>query len=329
VPTLDEAIALIRQFKRSSKLIVYRTSTPTPGDDYFIQKLGGPDGLTTDGIEIDKLRVKFNIERDLSKHPNRCNIEITNLSPRARAAMETKSLAVEFAAGHADVNKLLMTGDVIHASSEQKGTDWITKLQVGDNARAFAKARVSQTYKPGTTLKTILKDTARRFGQELPSNILASDELNTKITATTVVHGAVHAELSRLLTPYGYDWSIQNGRLEILKYAESRNDVLPVSEQTGMIETPEFGQASKKGKPPKMTIQHLLYAEVRPGGLIELTSRAKSGLFKVEKVTHTCDTHGDEWFTEMEVKPAARPAGATSFGFSGGRSDGGGAGSSF
>lgn len=320
MPTRDEAIALLRHFKRSSKLTMYRTSTPAAGEDFFVQKLGGPDGLTTNGVEIEKLRVKFNINRDLSKHPNRCDIEITNLAPLSRAAMETKPLFVEFAAGHADFNKLLITGDVLYAMSEQKGPNWLTTLQVGDNARAFAGARLTKTYKRGTPLKTIVRDVVRRLGQDLPANLAASTELDVQIATSQVLDGDAHVELTRLLAPYGYDWSFQNGRLQVLKFAESRNDVLPVSEQTGMIGTPEFGQATKTGKPPTMTVLHLLYPEVLPGGLIELTSSARSGLFKVVSVRHSGDTHGDEWFTEMEIKPAAGPAGSAARGFSGGRS---------
>lgn len=314
MPTRQEAIETIRQWRRSSKLTVYRTTTPTSGEDYFVQRAGGPDGLTTDGVEIDKLRVKFNVEHDLAKHPNRCDIEITNLAPRSRAAMETRPLAVEFAAGHQDVNKILITGDVIYAMSEQDGTEWVTTLQIGDNARAFAGARVRKTYSKGTSIKSMLRDVARSLGQTLPTNIEQSVELDAKIGASAVVQGAAHAELTRLLAPYGYDWSFQNGRLQALRFDETRNDVLPVSEQTGMIGTPDFGQSTKVGKPPTMTIEHLLYPEVRPGGLIELKSRTRSGLFKVVKVRHTGDTDGDDWFTNFEVKPVS-----TTSRFGGGR----------
>lgn len=328
MPTRAEAIALIRQFRRSSKLTVFRTTTPAAGDDYFVQKLGGPDGLTN-GVEIERLRVKFRVERDSGKHPNHCDVEITNLSPRGRAAMETKPLAVEFAAGYAGLNKLLFAGDVLYAWSERKGPHWSTTLQVGDGARAFARARISKTYPAGTTVKAILRDVARRLGQDLPANVEASTDLDAPISTRQVAQGAAHAELTRLLAPYGYEWSFQNGRLQALRPAESRNDVWPVGEHTGMIDSPEFGQASRAGKPPTMTIQHLLYPEITPGGLIELKSDVRSGLFKVVKVEHSGDTEGDDWFTTMEVKPAAGPSGSGAGGFSGGRSRGAGAGSSF
>lgn len=329
MPTQAEVIELLRQFKRSSRLLVYRTITPTSGDDYFVQRLGGPDGGSVNGIEISKLRVKFSIERDLSKNPNKCNVEIYNLAPKTRSAMETKPLSVELSAGHADVNRLLFTGDIIFAMSKQEGPNWVTELQVGDNARAFANARVSKTYKRGTSLKQVLRDVAKKFGATLPNSVEVSSDFDIQLGTSLTTHGAAKDELTKLLAPYGMDWSFQNGKLQILKYAESRNDVYVVSEKTGMIGTPDCGQPTRSGKPPTIKVKMLLRPELMPGGLIELKSTAKNGFFKLTKVKHSGDTHDTEWFTEVEVKPASGPPGSANTGFSGGSSRGSGAGSSF
>lgn len=324
MPTLDQAIQLLRQFKRSSRLLVYRTSSPGAEDDYFIKKLGSPDGTSTNGIEITGLRVKFSVERDLSKHPNQCDVEIYNLASRTRAAMETKPLAVEFAAGHGGVDRLLFTGDVLYGMSKQEGPDWITMLQVGDCARAFANARITKTFKRGTSIKAAIRETAKKLGLTLPSNVESSTELDVQYSNSEIAMGAAKDELTRLLAPYGYDWSVQNGRLQILKYAESRNDIYLISEKTGMIGTPDFGQPKKSGKPPTMSVKSLLYPELMPGGLVEVRSTALNGMFKIEKVKHSGDTHSDEWFTEIEIKPASGPPGSASSGFGGGASRGSG-----
>ena len=71
-----------------------------------------------------------------------------------------------------------------------------------------------------------------------------------------------------------------------------------------MIGTPEFGSPPKSGKPPHMTVRCLLYPELVPGDLVQLSSRAKSGLFKLVKVTHSGDTHAADWQTEVEIQPA-------------------------
>lgn len=52
--------------------------------------------MTTDDASF--LRMKFSVERDLKKHPNRCEIEIYNLAPTTRAAKKVHSSRNESAA---------------------------------------------------------------------------------------------------------------------------------------------------------------------------------------------------------------------------------------
>lgn len=304
---LEEAISQLRRFKRNVRLVVQRTSSPSAGEDFFVQKLDAE--RTTNGVEITDLRVKFSIERDLSKHPNSCDIEVYNLAQTTRAAVETKPLLVELAAGHDGVSRLLSTGDVLFAMSKQEGPEWVTMLQLGDGARATARARAKpRSYGKNTTVKQVLRDIAKSMGQGLPKNIEASADLDAQFANSISLSGYARDEMTKILAPYGYNWSIQNGRLQILRDETARTDMLEISERTGMIGTPSFGDPPKSGKPPHVTVKMLLYPELVPGGRIQLTSRAKSGTFKLVKVKHTGDTHGDEWFTEVEIQPlASRP----------------------
>lgn len=303
----DTIVSEIRRLNRTASLVVYRSSIPASGQDYFIQRLGGPGGqTTTNGIRITDLRMQFSVHRDLSKHPNRCDVKITNLAEQSRTAVETHPLSVDFSAGYDGVNRLLFAGDVVFAMSKEDGPNWITMLQVGDTSRAIAHARVSpRTYPAGTSVKTILRDIAKSMGQPLPSEIANSRILDAQSGVGTVVSGPSRNELTRLLAPYGFDWSFQNGRLQVLRDEDSTNVILPIGEKYGMIGTPEFGQPKKNGKPPTMTVKNLLYPELSPGGQVDVESRSVKGRFKVVKVTHTGDTHGDQWFSEIEIKPLA------------------------
>jgi len=301
---VDPITARIRALNRTADLIVYRASTPSTGNDFFVQRQGGPDGKTTNGIQITNLRMEFTVHRDLSKHPNRSDVKIYNLAPVTRAAVETKPLSVDFTAGYDGVNRLVVAGDVLFAMSKQEGPNWVTMLQVGDGARAFGNARVTPRSYPGSTsVKSIVRDIAKSMGQTLPLNIEQSRTLNAQVPIGSVISGPAQIELSRLLAPYGFDWSFQNGRLQILRDTDVRTDVLPIGEKYGMLGTPEFGQPKKNGKPPTMTVKNLLYPELVPGGQVDLQTTTIRGRFKVVKVKHNGDTHGDQWFTEIEIKP--------------------------
>lgn len=63
-------------------------------------------------------------------------------------------------------------------------------------------------------------------------------------------------------------------------------------------------QKKKKSKTTEKTgwkIKTLLAPTVIPGEEVEIESYAVTGRFKVDKVKHTGDIYGDEWFSEIEV----------------------------
>ncbi len=347
------AASSFRAFQRNYVLNVYKTSAPKAGDAFVVQKEGDPDGEGVNGLEIRDLRIEFEVNRDLSKHPNRCEFTLTNLAPKNRAALEGKHVAISLAAGYDGLNEVLYTGDVLFAMSAQEGADWVTKVQVADGGRTIRRARVNRSFPKGTSIKTALRDVAASMGQSLPENVVLSSELEATFNSGVVLSGCAKDELSRLLAPFGYGWSFQSGKLQVLRDEESRPDVFQINEQNGLLSTPQSGNPPKSGKPPHVTLKSLLRPGIYPGAMVEvvLVSQKPSKLYRVEKVKHTGDSFGDAWYTELDLKPVTAKKGAhvkkipdkipdknlgawglIQWGadyFRGGSSRGGGAGSSF
>ena len=252
------------------------------------------------------MRVQFSVTRSLSKDPNTAEVTISNLSEASRAEFQQRPLRVQIAAGYAGENKLLFVGDVRPGSvSRIAGTDWETKLLLGDGSRAFAEARVNRSYKNGTAVRTILRDAATSMGLKLPKELDESVELKQSLPVGESLTGYTSDELTRLLAPFGYEWSIQNGKLQVLRSAQVLpNEARVVDETEGMLGTPELGTPEKGGKPPTLRLRHLLDGAFAPGQKIKVVSRSvKRGLYKVQQVTHTGDSRGDDWETEIEATP--------------------------
>lgn len=287
---------MLRLWKRNAKVTVWRTNVPVDPNEYKSGK------LETVGVEITNLKIEFEIQRDQSKHPNTCNIKITNLSKQTRGEFEQLPLTVNLEAGHDGVNRLMYVGDVRFAMSEQKGQDWVTLLELGDGGRIHAHARINRSYRAKTTVKQVLRDALNSIGQSLPKNIENASDLDDPYLSGYSAHGPLRDELTRLLAPYGYNWSFQNGLVQILKDEETNNFEFPINEGTGMIGTPEFGSPPKSKKKPHMKVKMLLYPELTPGSRVRIQSTTLNGLFKINKVRHVGDTHGNDWYTEIEVK---------------------------
>jgi hypothetical protein len=67
------------------------------------------------------------------------------------------------------------------------------------------------------------------------------------------------------------------------------------------VGTPELGSPAEKTKPQTLKVKALLMPELRPGQLFQLNSIAHLGAYKCRKVTHSGDTHGGDWQTEIEA----------------------------
>lgn len=295
-----EVESRLRQFKRNAKVTIWRTTTPTPGGVFDPEKTG------TNGIVIEDMRIEFEIERNLTKNPNTCDVTITNLSEASRAEFSRKPLLINLEAGYDGINRLMFVGDLHYAASEQKGTDWSTLLQMGDGDRIHHSAKVSKSYNGTVTAKQVLRDICKSFGQDLPANVEAATDLDVRLEGGTISFGRVRDELTSILAPYGYSWSFQNGKVQILKDTEAnRNGVFVISEETGMIGTPEFGSTPRSGKPPHMTVNMFLFPEILPGSRVKVISKALAdgNIFKVISTKHRGDTHAGDWFTTLEIKP--------------------------
>jgi hypothetical protein len=259
--------------------------------------------------EITDLDIRFRVERSLKRQPNRAEVVLHNLANRDEFVSRPCRIRLE--AGYEGAPRLLFVGDLRFASHRLEGTDWITQLQLGDGARAYSKAHVNRSYAKGTPIVTIIGDIAKAFGVPLPPEVASSPDLAARIATGEALNGAAADELTRLLEEYGYEWSFQNGRLQIIPAdAVVPGSLRLLSQDTGMIGSPQVDppkivapQSSKRAQPrsPKTTIKHVLYPEIAPGEKIEVQSRSMNGVFRVDVVTHDGDTRGDDWTTTVEA----------------------------
>lgn len=291
----------LRLFKRNIRVVCWRETVPEDPTKFETSRFPTQ-------TEITDLRVQFRVKKSLphgkKPKPNTCDVIITNLAERTRVDLETKPLVVELFAGYDDVYHFMFGGDLRFAMTKMDGPNWETLLQLGDGDCHHRWARVNRSYKSGTTIRQMLKDVSKSMGMKLPPELDADTALDTKILTGDVAFGPARDKLTELLTPFGYQWSIQNNQLRILRADRAHpGTVIPIDEEHGLIGSPEFGSPPRSGKPPHMTVTTLLYPQINPGDKVELKSKVKSGLFRVESVEHSGDTHGDDWSTQCEIKP--------------------------
>lgn len=272
------------------------------GIDLTIAK---PKGFFDDGtnaIVVKDLAIAFGIEKSIGKDPNTCEVTIRNLSKQTRAEVQELPRQIRLDAGYDGERQRLFIGDLVWSESKLEGVDWITRLQVADGSRAYAHARVNRSFKRGTSLRIAVQEVATQLGLVVTRAALAKAAMGHQFAAGVSLQGLASREMTRLLRPHGLVWSVQDGRLQILEAEEARPDAaLVITQAGGMIGAPEFGSPPEKGKSPVLTVRTLLDPGLTPGGLIDVDAAAIRGTFKVQRVSHAGDTHGEDWISTIEA----------------------------
>lgn len=260
---------------------------------------------TVERLRIAGLRIGFKIVRDASAEPNNLELVVYNLSEASRARFEEKGARVVVLAGYGEQLAQLCSGDIRHAQSMKAGSDWVTKIEAGDGERALAHARVSESWRPGTQVSSVVAKAVQALQLDPGNALTKAKEIAGEFSSGYVQHGKASRELSSLLEPRGYTWSVQDGRIEILKATETLPETAPlISPDSGLIGSPEMGTPAKPGAKPVLKIRSLLQPRLRPKQRFELRSRTRSGVFVAQKVTHTGDTFGNDWYTDIEATVA-------------------------
>ena len=248
------------------------------------------------------LRVMFNIEKQLTKEPNTCEIEISNLSEPTRAALQQKPLKLFLSAGYEDSLKQIFAGDIRWVESLRSRSGWTTKIQVGDGERAHRNSRSNKSFRGGASIRQVLKKITDDMGLKIPKNLDDVKELGGKIINGEVLQGLSSKSLDRVLRSKGLSYSIQDEKLQVLRAGEVRQDIaLVVAQETGLIGVPGFGSPPQKDQPAMLRLDSLLYPEIIPGIKLDVKSKTVEGEFRAERVTHVGDTHGNEWRTSVEA----------------------------
>lgn len=296
--------------------------------------IGKPDGKA---IEIRDLRFAFSIEKGTGENPNKCTCEIYNLSPDSRALVETVNNVLILKAGYKqDVGEVtIFTGTVIRSITKRSGPDWITALEMSDGGLEYRDVKTSFSYAPGVSAQSVLSNIAASFG--LPVRPLPSDIASKKYPEGFAFVGRSREAMTKACEYLELEWSIQNREIQILKKGKAvEMQAFVISSDTGMIESPEPESktmsekaAAKKGvttsqrgvretfatnnelsgeKGKRLEVQGykvmtLLQPAIQPGGYVKLVTKSINGeFFRVESVTHSGDTHGQAWQSELILR---------------------------
>lgn len=259
--------------------------------------------LTVGDRQWSDLRVTFEVQKTLNRHPNPGQITIFNLAKSTRDSLQRGNV-VRLVAGYQGGADVVYVGELVEVTSQRDGADWVTTMSCKDGDTAWLR-NVRASYRTGANLATVAKDLATGMGLTVaPGSLTALQGL--QVRGSLVQAGQAHRALQTLLEPHGYTWSVQDGVLQILATnGATAETVVILNPQTGLVGSPERmadkGQSSKR---TKVRATSLLQGAIRPGRLVQLQSEQIAGTYRCNEVLHKGDSHGGEWYTEMVLQGA-------------------------
>lgn len=266
--------------------------------------------VTLGDLKVTDLRVQFRVTKTLEKEPNTLDLKISNLSEASRGKLTKKSLTATLEAGYEGTVGIIFSGDSRTIDNTRDHVEWVTHVQCGDGEAAYRHARVNESFGPNTSFKDVIKKAASSLGLNTGN---LDDVLKQNLSVQTFKHGvalfgSASEKFDKLVKSIGYTWSIQQGALQLTKPGEppAPTTAILLSPSTGLIGSPDHAPPDKKKKPSQLKVKCLLNPKIRPGSIIVVDSAGvKRSEFIVQHLTHSGDSHGSMWVTEIEAQ--ARP----------------------
>lgn len=274
-------------------------------------------------IDVSDLRVRFSVEQNNIQRPNAAEITITNLSSSTAGRLRQQGKKVTLDVGYDGELRTIFRGDIIQCRvGRDNPVDTYCAIVATDGDKAYNYGVVNKTLAAGHTFRDQVNaayEVLQPFGITLG---YISDLGSRTMPRARVLFGMARNVLRDVAFATGTSWSIQGGKLQILK----NTDPLPgqavvLNSRTGLIGMPV---QTFNG----ILARCLLNPTIVPGSLVQidqssvqtqafspnytaevqnsmLPSVATDGFYKVLVVDHQGDTRGNNWYSDLTLLDAS------------------------
>jgi hypothetical protein len=277
-------------------------------------------------LRVEGLRLRFQAKKTLKPDPNKLDLFVYNLAASTRARLQAAEIPIVLVAGYKGEEQVIFAGRSKGVDHVRDGAEWATHIQCGDGEQAF-RGHSSFSLGPGAKVSDVLERIAKDLGIEAGDAISKAKRGDFAMAMDSFLQGYTASgkpvrELDRVMKAAGLEWSIQDGKLQILEPETSTTEtVFVLSAATGLIGSPDHKVGKKLAAPLEargeevdgeiapddskllLKAQSLLNGAIRPGRRVQIEAVARQGMYRVEEVTHAGDTHGPEWTTALEGRP--------------------------
>lgn len=253
------------------------------------------------------LSVRFDLVHTVTGDSNKAEIEIRNLSPTSRAALTETTVKpmVLLRAGYKDATGILFKGKLSNIEHKPDGQDMVTRIYASDGVEA-ARGIVNASLAPGVLLADAFVTVAESIIGLDSSHAIARVKAglfgSTRATGGLSMFGPASHYLQQIAETVGVNVFIHRGELFVLLPGEVRPDeVVKLSKWSGLLGAPARVLDDAYPGKPLVGARAELLPSIDVGRGVVFDSREYQGQFKVLKTRHVGDTHGQDWYIDLEA----------------------------
>lgn len=273
-------------------------------------------------------RISFSVRRTHRATPSTASIQIYGLAAEKRTQISEVFEAARaklFAEGDTvqgcikdvrldigydgKVSTLLVSDivDIVHEEISPAG--YVTTITAQDGGAPWRGSTINEMLMPGVPIDMVITVLTKAFDVavlDADARKVLSEAMtgfSTKAVAGGyVLQGPTSQVMTDLFESMGLELSYQNGKLQLLKFMETKADVAVVLQpQTGLLRRPRWKRFGR------VTLHCQAHPLLEPGRQVQLLDEAGApqgaGIFRVDTAESTGDTHGGSWETVVEASP--------------------------
>lgn len=243
-----------------------------------------------------ELHIDFDIPFDDDPDPNESSVTVYNLSQNTINQIKRND-PLTLTAGYEGDEGVILAGRVSKVETRFDGPDKATTIYSIDGGSMDDKKTLKRSYKARIRASQVIRELVPLLGLPVAVLKLPSDKTYAKGLS---VNGSIVNKLQELCKDCGASFYVSRGKVYIRSIKDGDDSRFTLSPETGLIGSPEPFEEERDGKIIRgYNVTCLLQHRISTGSIIELSSKAVKGRFRVRRGTHTAS--GTDFLSDLEV----------------------------
>ena len=265
-------------------------------------------------LDVSELRIRFHVEQALVGKPGHAVITVNNMANDTAQRIQREGAPVILQAGHEGNAGLIFRGTAIQIRrGRESQTDTFLEITAIDGDVAYMYATVNVSMAAGWTHTDQLKEMQKGMQAKGVDPGYTGELYQNKAVRGKALFGAVRDHMHDFSVSTGTEWAINMGKMDVVPVGGILPDeAFLLTPDTGLIGMPTqsvdgihvralLNPCFRAGAQVKLQNSSIVMAQINPA-YADVTYNAPidlDGAYKIYSVSHTGDTRGNDYYTDM------------------------------